>query len=83
MRHHIQFIYSFSVVQFFYVFRLVKSGGVLVYSTCSIDPEENEERMTAFLLRHPVRWLCFRFYAYIFSSDLLVLNWNDNACGVA
>ncbi|XP_043693561.1 probable ribosomal RNA small subunit methyltransferase B isoform X2 [Telopea speciosissima] len=32
---------------------LVKPGGVLVYSTCSIDPEENEERVTAFLLRHP------------------------------
>ncbi|PON94003.1 rRNA small subunit methyltransferase B [Trema orientale] len=32
---------------------LVKPGGVLVYSTCSIDPEENEERVSAFLLRHP------------------------------
>lgn len=32
---------------------LVKPGGVLVYSTCSIDPEENEERVDAFLLRHP------------------------------
>ncbi|GLT31026.1 hypothetical protein SLA2020_057940 [Shorea laevis] len=32
---------------------LVKPGGVLVYSTCSIDPEENEERVQAFLLRHP------------------------------
>ncbi|XP_076954568.1 uncharacterized protein LOC143629090 [Bidens hawaiensis] len=31
---------------------LVKAGGVLVYSTCSIDPEENEERVAAFLLRH-------------------------------
>ena len=27
---------------------------MLVYSTCSIDPEENEERIAAFLLRHPV-----------------------------
>ncbi|KAH9804242.1 SAM MT RSMB NOP domain-containing protein [Citrus sinensis] len=36
---------------------LVKPGGVLVYSTCSIDPEENEERVEAFLLRHPVRSL--------------------------
>lgn len=32
---------------------LVKPGGVLIYSTCSIDPEENEERVYAFLLRHP------------------------------
>ncbi|KAJ0561373.1 putative 16S rRNA (cytosine(967)-C(5))-methyltransferase [Helianthus annuus] len=32
--------------------KLVKAGGVLVYSTCSIDPEENEERVAAFLLRH-------------------------------
>ncbi|GAB2230412.1 hypothetical protein Droror1_Dr00014677 [Drosera rotundifolia] len=33
--------------------KLVKAGGVLVYSTCSIDPEENEERVAAFLLRRP------------------------------
>lgn len=32
---------------------LVKPGGILVYSTCSIDPEENEERVASFLLRHP------------------------------
>ncbi|XP_073281285.1 uncharacterized protein [Primulina huaijiensis] len=32
---------------------LVKPAGVLVYSTCSIDPKENEERVAAFLLRHP------------------------------
>ena len=36
------------------IHRLVKPGGVLVYSTCSIDPEENEERVAAFLQRHPV-----------------------------
>lgn len=33
--------------------KLVRPDGVLVYSTCSIDPEENEERVAAFLLRHP------------------------------
>ncbi|XP_042003346.1 probable ribosomal RNA small subunit methyltransferase B isoform X2 [Salvia splendens] len=32
---------------------LVKPGGVLIYSTCSVDPDENEERIAAFLLRHP------------------------------
>ncbi|GJN33695.1 hypothetical protein PR202_gb22316 [Eleusine coracana subsp. coracana] len=32
---------------------LVKPGGILIYSTCSIDPEENEKRITAFIQRHP------------------------------
>ena len=32
---------------------LVKPGGVLVYATCSIEPEENEEQVIAFLERHP------------------------------
>jgi hypothetical protein len=34
--------------------RLVKPGGILIYSTCSIDPEENEKRITTFVQRHPV-----------------------------
>ncbi len=33
--------------------RLVRPGGVLVYSTCTIEPEENEERVRAFMARHP------------------------------
>lgn len=31
----------------------VKSGGKLVYSTCSIEVEENEAQIDAFLTRHP------------------------------
>ena len=31
----------------------VAPGGVLVYSTCSNEPEENEAQVTAFLARHP------------------------------
>ena len=32
---------------------LLKNGGRLVYSTCTIDPSENEEQVAAFLTRHP------------------------------
>ena len=32
---------------------LVVSGGTLVYSTCSNEPEENQQQVDAFLARHP------------------------------
>ena len=35
------------------VARVTKPGGVLVYLTCSLEPEENEEQIDAFLARHP------------------------------
>ena len=33
--------------------RYVRSGGVLVYSTCTLLPEENEGNVARFLARHP------------------------------
>lgn len=33
--------------------KLVKTGGVLVYSTCSMEPEENQEIVKSFLAKHP------------------------------
>ena len=32
---------------------LLDEGGILVYATCSIEPEENTGQIEAFLLRHP------------------------------
>jgi 16S rRNA (cytosine967-C5)-methyltransferase len=32
---------------------LLAPGGVLVYATCSVEPEENEHQVEAFLQRHP------------------------------
>ena len=31
----------------------VPMGGLLVYSTCTLEPEENQEQVDTFLLRHP------------------------------
>ena len=33
--------------------KLVAPGGTLVYSTCSNEPEENDEQVKAFVARHP------------------------------
>jgi 16S rRNA (cytosine967-C5)-methyltransferase len=32
---------------------IVEEGGRLVYSTCSLEPEENEIQISSFLRRHP------------------------------
>ncbi|HWR00388.1 MAG TPA: 16S rRNA (cytosine(967)-C(5))-methyltransferase RsmB [Chlorobaculum sp.] len=32
---------------------MLKTGGILVYATCSVEPEENELQVEAFLGRHP------------------------------
>ena len=38
--------------------QLLKAGGRLVYSTCTIDPAENQQQIAAFLARHPEFTLC-------------------------
>jgi len=32
---------------------VVPTGGLLVYATCSLEPEENEQQVEAFIARRP------------------------------
>jgi 16S rRNA (cytosine967-C5)-methyltransferase len=51
---------------------LLKAGGVLVYSTCSTEREENEDRVDAFLRSHP-NWTVEDLRAVLpGSSDVLI-----------
>jgi NOL1/NOP2/sun family putative RNA methylase len=34
-------------------YHMLKEGGIIVYSTCTFSPEENEQNIEAFLDRHP------------------------------
>ncbi len=49
--------------------RFVKPGGVLVYSTCSTETEENQQRVAQFLASHPE--FVVESAANVVSSDLV------------
>ena len=52
--------------------RLVKTGGRLVYATCSILPEENEVQINEFISKHPDFALespALRLYPHIDGTD--------------
>ncbi|MDO4357610.1 MAG: methyltransferase domain-containing protein, partial [Clostridia bacterium] len=66
----------------------VKPGGALVYSTCTIMPEENAGQVRAFLERHPefemdldVRWLPEAFRARVQDGCLQLMGHLDQTEG--
>lgn len=52
--------------------RNVKPGGLLVYSTCSLEPEENEQMVNAFLERNS---------AFSLEAERELLPWRDGVDG--
>ena len=65
----------------------VREGGTLVYSTCSILPEENEKQTEAFLQRHPEFEACAlpesipEKYRQHRKTGLQLLEWRDGVEG--
>ena len=66
----------------------VKPGGALVYSTCTIMPEENIAQVKAFLQRHPefeldadVRWLPEAFRERVSEGCLQLMGYRDQTEG--
>ncbi len=53
----------------------VKSGGHLIYSTCTIEPEENEEQVKLFLERHP------EFQVEKIDGEMLPRTWTPDEAG--
>ena len=51
----------------------VKHGGRLVYSTCTLLPDENEEQVLAFLAKHPEFVLCPFAVGEVQSEGMLTL----------
>ena len=66
----------------------VRPGGLLVYSTCTILPEENERQVRAFLAAHPefepdtrTTWLPERFRPLAKDGMLQLLQHRDGVEG--
>lgn len=55
--------------------RLLKAGGRLVYSTCTIEPEENQLQIRAFLQRHPE--FCVAKPAVAFPAGMTVTEYGE------
>nr|NNM91645.1 hypothetical protein [Bacilli bacterium] len=55
---HVEKLHSEQVDILDQAYRMLRHGGRIVYSTCTINPIENELTLAAFLARHPDMSLC-------------------------